>query len=210
LTARPPKYRIDVTPELRQDASVIYTRRAAQRLGLPQTASREKEMMPRMPWIIALLAVAIFLLAPGKAHAQQYSGASTSIRCRSTDGRFRHCPVNGWVRGAQLTRQISGANCAQGRSWGYDNMGVWVDRGCQAEFQVWTGGRPGGRSTVVRCSSQDGGRKTCPAGGRIGNALVDQQFSGSPCIQGTTWGFDSRNLWVTRGCRADFRVWLSH
>ena len=175
-----------------------------------QTASREKEMMPRMPWIIALLAAAIFLLAPGKAHAQQYSGASTSIRCRSTDGRFRHCPVNGWVRGAQLTRQISGANCAQGRSWGYDNMGVWVDRGCQGEFQVWTGGRPGGRSTVVRCSSQDGGRKTCPAGGRIANALVDQQFSGSPCIQGTTWGFDSRNLWVTRGCRADFRVWLSH
>jgi Protein of unknown function (DUF3011) len=175
-----------------------------------KTASREKETMPRMPWIIALLAAAIFLLAPGKAHAQQYSGASTSIRCRSTDGRFRHCPVNGWVRGAQLTRQISGANCAQGRSWGYDNMGVWVDRGCQGEFQVWTGGRPGGRSTVVRCSSQDGGRKTCPAGGRIGNALVDQQFSGSPCIQGTTWGFDSRNLWVTRGCRADFRVWLSH
>jgi hypothetical protein len=174
-----------------------------------RAATWEKETMPRMPWIIALLSAAIFFLAPTKTHAQQYTGASTNLRCRSTDGRFRHCPVNGWVRGAQLTRQTGGANCAQGRSWGYDNMGVWVDRGCQGEFQVWTGGRPSGRSTVVRCSSQDGGRKTCPADGRIANALVDQQFSGSPCIQGTTWGFDSRNIWVTRGCRADFRVWFS-
>src|ERR1700751_556482 len=130
-----------------------------------QIASREKEMMPRMPWIIALLAAAIFLLAPGKAHAQQYSGASASIRCRSTDGRFRHCPVNGWVRGAQLTRQISGANCAQGRSWGYDNMGVWVDRGCQGEFQVWTGGRPGGRSGGGGGSWPGGGGETSSAGG---------------------------------------------
>jgi len=101
-----------------------------------EAATWGKETMPRMPWIIALLAAAIFLLAPGKAGAQQYSGASTSIRCRSTDGRFRHCPVNGWVRGAQLTRQIGGANCAQGRSWGYDNMGVWVDRGCRADFEI--------------------------------------------------------------------------
>ena len=136
-------------------------------------------------------------------------GCLRTHRMGAPAGRFRHCPVNGWVRGAQLTRQIGGGNCSQGRSWGYDDRGVWVDRGCQGEFQVWTGGRPSGRSTVVRCSSQDGGRKTCAAGGRIANALIEQQFSGSPCIQGTTWGFDSRNLWVTRGCRADFRVWLS-
>lgn len=140
-----------------------------------RAATWEKETMRRMPWTIALLAAAIFLLAPAKTHAQQYTGASTTIRCRSTDGRFRHCPVNGWVRGAQLTRQIGGGNCSQGRSWGYDDRGVWVDRGCQGEFQVWTGGRPSGRSTVVRCSSQDGGRKTCPAGGRVANALVEQR-----------------------------------
>jgi hypothetical protein len=57
----------------------------------------------------------------------------------------------------QLTRQISGANYAQGRSWGYDNMGVWVDRGCQAEFQVWTGGRPidGGALLVAGRKKED-------------------------------------------------------
>ena len=165
--------------------------------------------MRSLRWTTAIAAAAIFLLAPGKAHAQQYTGNSTTVRCRSTNGRFRHCPVNGWVRGAQLTRQIGGSNCVQGESWGNDNNGVWVDRGCQGEFRVWTGGRPSGRSTVVRCSSQNKNRKTCPVDGRISRATVEQQFSGSPCIQGTSWGFDSRSLWVNRGCRADFRVWLS-
>jgi len=23
-----------------------------------------------------------------------------------------------------------------GKSWGYDNRGIWVDRGCRAEFNV--------------------------------------------------------------------------
>jgi hypothetical protein len=192
------KNRIDVTPQLRQDASIIYARRVARHFGLWASRYLGERNHPRMPWIIALLSAAIFFLAPTKTHAQQYTGASTNLRCRSTDGRFRHCPVNGWVRGAQLTRQTGGANCAQGRSWGYDNMGVWVDR------------IPGvDRRAAQRETSQDGGRKTCPADGRIANALVDQQFSGSPCIQGTTWGFDSRNIWVTRGCRAAFRVWFS-
>jgi hypothetical protein len=158
----------------------------------------------------------IFLLSPSTmkgrdAGPQGYSGASTMVKCRSTDGRFRHCAVNGWVRGAELQQQIGGASCSQGRSWGYDDRGVWVDRGCQGNFRVWTGGRPSGRSTIVRCSSQDGGRKRCPAsGGNIRSATIEQQFSGSPCIQGSTWGFDNRNVWVDRGCRADFRVWLSH
>jgi hypothetical protein len=45
--------------------------------------------------------------------------------------------------------------------------------------------------------------------GFITGALVEQQYSGSPCIQGTSWGFDNRGLWVSRGCRADFRVWVT-
>jgi hypothetical protein len=74
------------------------------------------------------------------------------------------------------------------KTWGYDDNGVWVDRGCQGEFRVWTGGRPSDRSMVVRCSSQNGTRKTCPVDGFIKSATVEQQFSGSPCIQDSTLG----------------------
>jgi hypothetical protein len=137
------------------------------------------------------------------------SGNSTTVRCRSMDGGFRHCPVNGWVRGADLTQQLGNANCAQGRTWGWDNNGVWVDRQCKGDFRVWIGGRPHGRSTVVRCDANLVGRKRCPLNGFITGALVEEQYSGAPCIQGTSWGFDSRGLWAERGCRADFRVWFS-
>lgn len=31
---------------------------------------------------------------------------------------------------------MSGSSCRENRSWGYDRYGVWVDRGCAAEFRV--------------------------------------------------------------------------
>ncbi|MGO8717653.1 MAG: DUF3011 domain-containing protein [Acidobacteriaceae bacterium] len=35
---------------------------------------------------------------------------------------------------------------------------------------------------------------------------MTNRHSGSPGIQGRTWGFDGRGIWVDRGCRAEFRV----
>lgn len=137
------------------------------------------------------------------------TGNSQTVRCRSMDGSFRHCPVSGWVRSAQLTQQLGNATCTQGRTWGWDNNGVWVDRQCKGDFRVWIGGRPHGNTRVVRCESQGGSQNRCPVSGFISGALVEQQYSGSPCIQGTSWGFDGRGIWVSRGCRADFRVWMS-
>ena len=40
-----------------------------------------------------------------------------------------------------MTRQISGSPCIQGQTWGFDDRGVWVDRGCRAEFQAGGGQR---------------------------------------------------------------------
>ena len=63
-----------------------------------------------------------------------YSSAEM-IRCESNDGRARRCdaPV---YRGVQLVRQLSRSACSEGHSWGWDRRGVWVDRGCRAEFSV--------------------------------------------------------------------------
>src|SRR5512147_629427 len=35
---------------------------------------------------------------------------------------------------------------------------------------------------------------------------MTRQISGSPCTQGSTWGYDSNQIWVDRGCRAEFEV----
>jgi hypothetical protein len=36
----------------------------------------------------------------------------------------------------KLTRRLSKNPCIEGRSWGFDRRGVWVDDGCRAVFEV--------------------------------------------------------------------------
>ncbi|WP_462116761.1 DUF3011 domain-containing protein, partial [Lysobacter xanthus] len=60
---------------------------------------------------------------------------ASRFRCESEDGRERTCGING--RGdVRFVRQLSRAACIEGRSWGVDRRGVWVDGGCRAEFEV--------------------------------------------------------------------------
>ena len=109
-----------------------------------------------------------------------------------------------------MVRQRSDARCQQGYSWGYDQRGIWVDRGCRADFSVNTGYSPGGPGygqggQTITCSSDSGKRNYCPADTRRGVQLVKQR-SDARCTQGYSWGYDQRGIWVDRGCRADFVV----
>ena len=79
-------------------------------------------------------------------------GADRTINCESHNYRYRYCRVDTDNR-VRLERQISVASrCRFGDTWGYDSRGVWVDRGCQAEFRV---GRDGGER------EDRGGRRRC-------------------------------------------------
>jgi hypothetical protein len=133
-----------------------------------------------------------------------------TVNCSSNDGRRNYCGQFG-TRDIRLSRQISGSPCIQGQTWGVDRGGLWVDRGCRADFFVAGGGygpQPGpqpGPPQIITCSSNDGRRNWCDTGGRV-DIRLNRQISGSPCVQGDTWGIDRRGLWVDRGCRAEFRV----
>ena len=50
---------------------------------------------------------------------------------------------------------------------------------------------------TVTCSSDDGQRTYCDADTR-GGVRLTRQLSGSACQQGSTWGSDSRGIWVAR------------
>lgn len=63
-----------------------------------------------------------------------------SIYCASDDGRRHTCPIDTNGATVRLTNQRSGSNCVQGRTWGFNQAGIWVDRGCRADFEV-SGGR---------------------------------------------------------------------
>jgi hypothetical protein len=148
-----------------------------------------------------------FVVAGGRPGPPPPPPAQT-INCSSNDGRRNWCAI-GSSRDAQLVRQISGSPCVRGSTWGIDNRGLWVDKGCRADFAIGGGGYrpPPGPPPVqiVTCSSNDGRRNWCDVGNRR-DVRLSRQVSGSPCIQGSTWGIDQRGLWVDKGCRADFSV----
>lgn len=58
---------------------------------------------------------------------------------------------------------------------------------------------------TLTCSSNDMGRHFCRANTANGVRMV-RQFSGSPCTQGYSWGYDRGGIWVDHGCRADFAL----
>ena len=168
------------------------------------------------------------------AHAQWsnygYNGSDGDIvRCESRDGRTSRC--NAYGGDAQLVRQLSDTACIRNRNWGIDYQGLWVSGGCRAEFRVLSNYNDGyygsdygydngyygndygygssygnsygyGSDGVFRCESKDGRTAHCNS---YGGARLVRQVSDSPCIQGRTWGTDSRGVWVSGGCRAIFQ-----
>jgi len=62
-------------------------------------------------------------------------GHGQVVRCESNDKRSRRCPAD-TRGGVMISRQLSRTQCVQGRNWGWDRSGIWVDGGCRAEFRV--------------------------------------------------------------------------
>lgn len=143
-----------------------------------------------------------------------YPGGSApqgSIICESREGRLRRCR-NDFRDEVELVEQFSNAPCIRGQTWDYRPGEVTVTRGCRARFAEVRGyGRPhggqyqqnGGYS--VTCSSEDDRLRTCTWTSR-GRPVLIEQLSRSACVEGRTWGYDQRGLWVDRGCRARFGV----
>lgn len=57
-----------------------------------------------------------------------------------------------------------------------------------------------------RCASRNYQYQFCPTGDGINRAWLTSQRSGSPCIEGQSWGWNRRGVWVSNGCDATFRV----
>lgn len=58
--------------------------------------------------------------------------------------------------------------------------------------------------SVVRCESRDNRTERCAVGG--GDIRLVRQLSSNACVRGRNWGTDSRGIWVSGGCRAEFSV----
>lgn len=193
-------------------------------------------LLPFVSGLFLLLAVNSVLAQP---QAKQTTYAL--IRCESIDNRESICKVDTYP-GVRLLRELSRGRCFEGRSYGIERDGIWVNDGCAAEFEIGRG-RDGGRpshdrpgydqpgydqpgnalpgfgqpgfgqpeylSSVV-CKSIDRQLQICPL--NVGRNRVElmRKISKASCVQGQSWGYDRRSLWVDRGCRGEFAIVRAH
>ena len=78
----------------------------------------------------ALLAAVLLLAAPAGLLAQ-----AVTVDCESKLGERQVCPGD-TSAGVALIESTGGAACLLGKTWGYDDKGVWVADGCGGEFQL--------------------------------------------------------------------------
>lgn len=86
--------------------------------------------MPRRQQAVAGLAALALLAGSLPARASE-----REIRCDSRSLGHHYCRVDTDGR-VELIDRHSLFSCREGRSWGYDDRGVWVDKGCSATFRV--------------------------------------------------------------------------
>lgn len=147
-------------------------------------------------------------------------GYADSVVCESIDSRYARCAAD-TRGGVELIRQLSRGVCVAGRTWGYDNGFIWVDRGCRGEFQTGGSGygppgygQPGYGEPdwgledeyLIRCESIDLRQAFCPFDIGRGRVELERQVSRTRCTLGSNWNFNPRGIYVSGGCRGEFRV----
>jgi hypothetical protein len=59
------------------------------------------------------------------------------LECGSDDYQYRFCQVDvGRGGSVRVGRQLSETRCVEGRNWGWNRAGVWVNGGCAARFAI--------------------------------------------------------------------------
>jgi len=60
-----------------------------------------------------------------------------TIRCESINGGWKRCNSPFKIGRVEVAQRLSGKPCKYKDNWGNDNWGIWVERGCQADFRVY-------------------------------------------------------------------------
>lgn len=157
-----------------------------------------------------LTAAMIMGFTTSGVRAQGYGPQPQQIYCASNDTRGTRCQMP-W-RDSVLVQPLSKAPCIEGRTWGSDPYSVWIKDGCRANFSDaraygFPGYGPGrgglGPGEEVYCASNDSRGGRCQMPWRW--SVLSRQMSNAACIEGRTWGSDPYSVWVSGGCRGQFR-----
>ncbi|MGH8106228.1 MAG: DUF3011 domain-containing protein [Arenimonas sp.] len=65
-----------------------------------------------------------------------YRDSNYSVTCSSVNNLMTRCDWDSRYGNPRLVEQLSTQPCINGRNWGYDGRGIWVDQGCRARFSA--------------------------------------------------------------------------
>jgi len=82
-----------------------------------------------------VLPMGLTLACSGALFAQTGAPEVPTVACHSKPGERQHCAAD-TSKGVVLAKSIGAAPCLLGKTWGYDDTGVWVSDGCDAVFVV--------------------------------------------------------------------------
>ena len=141
------------------------------------------------------------------------SGAfGQTVSCGGPDTREYHCRVN-TGHGVVLVQETGPVRCVRGYSWDYDDGEIWVDHGCAAEFALtsrapvsWEEEEVPTGAQLFACMAANTPEAVYCAEMPDLSAELVRQRGDAKCLEGKTWGVDSRGLWLAKGCAADFVV----
>ncbi|HXO04219.1 MAG TPA: DUF3011 domain-containing protein [Candidatus Sulfotelmatobacter sp.] len=81
-----------------------------------------------------LLVITALICCSGILSSQ--ASAQAMVTCESRSNRRNYCPIADPRSNVDFVRQLGSAACVRGKTWGNDGQGIWVDRGCRAQFRV--------------------------------------------------------------------------
>ncbi len=164
-------------------------------------------------WTAVLLIACLTVLTPLTVSAQ-----SGYITCESMLGQYQYCPAD-TQNEVRLTTQTSSTSCTKDYSWGYDYRGIWVDRGCRAEFAYGRSGGSGkggliaagilGAIFLGAAAASSKPRNSGGGGGKVDPEKSDTydqgyRYGGQDWDQGIPPNYESHNNHYTAQYESDF------
>lgn len=97
------------------------------------------------------------------------------------------------------------------RNYGYGDNGYYGGNGYGYGGNGYGYGGNGygygsGGSRTIRCESRSSRTVYCNIGYSSASVRLVRRLSQSACIEGSTWGRSRHGVWVSDGCRAEFRI----
>src|SRR3954467_3289338 len=113
------------------------------------------------------------------------------LNLQVTDDNMGGDPAYGHVKKLTVDYSLNGQN-RQVVTTQNDTLSLGSDNGSLAR-----------RMNCESLQSENYGRKYCAADTR-GGVRLNRTLSDSNCVQGSSWGYDDRGVWVDNGCRGEF------